>query len=487
MEMYPLLLRKVVMPVAGRVAGIEIWKMYRRMMETERLSLEELRHLQLRSLREIFTHAYERVPFYRARFEEAGFRPEDIRDERDVSAIPPTTKDDIMSNFPEGITARGMDRSRWKYVASSGTTRQIMGIHDFQKANMNWAAGLRAHKLAGNHDIGQRWMEIPPHMCTSICGVDDSAEAEGLFSRRLLSLLGGGDFGGLGNHLYQYFYSRRHNVYRRVTLPSFGSEGTNIPEDSVKDYIDRIRAYRPHLLEGLPLYLFAFAKHVMSNGTDRPAVDVVKPFGGSLTDVMKEKIGRAFGCEVHDTYGCSETGFIACDCEKHDGLHLFMDLYHVDICRGGERVAPGELGRVYVTDLQNMAMPWLRYELGDVGRYYVDDHGCGRKSVRLSVEGRVEDTLVNTRGEPFTSDAIFDFFHRVEGIDNFQLIEKSRGVFDVLCVPLNGSRINRDDIARRFREFFDPEAFVKAYTVKTIKAEDGGKFRFVKSKSHDRF
>ncbi len=483
MNIYPFLLKNVIMPSIARCTDVTIWTDYRDMLGRERLGLDELKRYQFHKLSELLRHAYEKVPFYRQRFDGLGLTPADIRNEEELTRIPPTTKEDIMANFPEGITAQGMDRAKWKYVASSGTTRKIMGIHDFRKANINWAAGLRAHKLAGGHDIGMKWMEIPPHMCTTICGIDDSGGPEKIFSKKLLSLLAKGDLSGVGEHLYKGIYSRRHELYKRVTLPSFGSEGTNIPEHEIASYLDSIDRYRPHLLEGLPLYLYTFAEYLTGKGLPAPKVGVIKPFGGSLTPVMKQSIGTAFGCEVYDTYGCSETGFIACDCAQHDGLHLFMDLYLVEVCRNGKPVAPGELGKLFITDLENRAMPWIRYEIGDVGRYYVDDHGCGRKSMRLQVEGRVEDTLVNSRGELFTSDQVFDFFHSRPDCANFQLVERSRGNFELLCVPTPGVTIERERIALDFKEFFDPAAQVKAYTAKTIKAEDGGKFRFIKSKS----
>jgi len=162
--------------------------------------------------------------------------------------------------------------------------------------------------------------------------------------KKMVSLLLKGNYRNLGQHFYQYFYKQRQNIYRRITLPSFGSEGTNIPEKDISAYIESIRKYQPHTLEGLPLYLYTFAKYLMKKEILPPKVGVIKPFGGSMTSIMKETIVKAFGCEVNDTYGCSEMGFIACDCEKHEGLHLFMDLYHVEVCRNGKPVAPVSLG-----------------------------------------------------------------------------------------------------------------------------------------------
>jgi len=471
------------LPSIARFTNIKIWHEYNKMMRVELLGFDELRHHQFMKLKAIIEYAYEKVHFYRERFKEIGLRPEDIRDAGQIHLIPPTTKEDIMSDFPEGITASGIDRAQWKYVASSGTTRQIMGIHDFRKANLNWAAGLRAHKLAGNHTIGKKWMEIPPHMCTNICGIDDTGKKEKLSSRKMLSLIREGDYTGLGQHLYQYFYGKRQDIYRRITLPSFGPEGTNIPEQDLLNYIEEIRKYEPYTLEGLPLYLYAFAKYLIRKNAPPPKVGVIKPFGGSMTRIMKETIQRAFNCKVFDTYGCSEMGFIACDCEKHEGLHLFMDLYDIEICRNGKPAAPGELGKIYMTDLENRAMPWIRYEVGDVGRYFVEDHGCGRRSMRLQIEGRIEDTLSNPRGDLFTSDQVFDFFHGMKEIDNFQLIEKSKSNFDLLWVPKKGADINQEKIVQEFKQFFSLDVSVRLYAVKTIKAEDGGKFRFIKSKS----
>ena len=483
MELYPLFVTKLALPLVSRLTDVTIWNDYRQMLHHERLSAANLRQAQLAKLRDLLHHAQQTVPFYRQRFAEVGFDPGTLRDTAELAALPPTTKEDIMAHFPEEITATGMDRSKWKYVATSGTTRQIMGIHDFRKANRNWAAGLRAHKLAGDHNVGQRWMEIPPHMCTTICGINDGGATQPFFHPKLWPLLKQRDFTGIGQHFYRCAYDRRHSLYKRVTLPSFGIEGTNVPEEDILTYLDAIRNYRPYLLEGLPLYLYTFARYLLRKGIAPPPVGVIKPFGGSLTPLMKETIGQGFNCPVFDTYGCSETGFIACDCAKHDGLHLFMDLYHVEVCRNGTPVAPGELGRLYITDLENRAMPWIRYDIGDMGRYFVDDHGCGRHSLRLQVEGRVQDTLVNAAGELFTSDRVFDFFMGIPEIDNFQLIEKSRGSFDLLCVPVAGVQLDKEPLVRRFKEFFDPEAAIRVYPVKSIKAEDGGKFRFIKSKS----
>ncbi|MHC4754110.1 MAG: phenylacetate--CoA ligase family protein [Planctomycetota bacterium] len=425
------------------------------------------------------------MPFYKKRFTDLGLDPGSVNNDEALLQIPPTTKDDIMAHFPEQITAQGMNRKYWKYVATTGTTRRIMGVLDVRKANISWAAVLRDLKLAGGHTVGKKWIEILPHMCTDLCGINDILEKKALFGKEFLERARRLNVPGLIQHFYEYFFSRRDSFYRRIQLPSFGSEGTNIPHEDIVTYLKKIDQYNPNVIEALPLYIHVFAKHILRNGKEKPKVRVIRPSGGSMTEGMKRTIRRAFNCDVYDSYGCSELGMMACDCPKHEGLHLMMDLFHIQFCRDGKNVAPGELGKLYITDLENHAMPWIRYDIGDVGRYYLEDHECGRHSIRFNVEGRLQDTIVNSKGEPFSSDRVYDFFHAFEEIDNFQLIEKNRGKFDLLCVPANGKAIDKMLMAKRFGGYFDERAMVRVYSVKTIKAEDGGKFRFIKSKSYD--
>ena len=54
---------------------------------------DELRDLQGERLRETVEHAYENVPFYRERFDEAGVAPGEVDSIDDVERLPMTTVD----------------------------------------------------------------------------------------------------------------------------------------------------------------------------------------------------------------------------------------------------------------------------------------------------------------------------------------------------------------------------------------------------------
>ena len=87
----------------------------------ERMSVDELRALQLTRLRQTLRRAYADVPHYRRLFDEAGVHPDDCRDLADLAKFPATSKDDLRENYPFGMFAVPQDQVR-RIHASSGTT-----------------------------------------------------------------------------------------------------------------------------------------------------------------------------------------------------------------------------------------------------------------------------------------------------------------------------------------------------------------------------
>src|SRR5207253_2486684 len=121
----------------------------------------------------------------------------------------------------------------------------------------------------------------------------------------------------------------------------------------------------------------------------------------------RDDVAAAFGREIFETYGCREFMLMGSECEAHDGLHEQAENLIVEILvaepDGGYRPAkPGEQGEVAVTDLHNLACPFIRYLTGDLAI----ERGsapcpCGRTLRRFGpVEGRVTDTMRDADGNP---------------------------------------------------------------------------------------
>jgi phenylacetate-CoA ligase len=139
---------------------------------------------------------------------------------------------------------------------------------------------------------------------------------------------------------------------------------------------------------------------------------------------------EAFGPAVFETYGCREVMMIGSECAAHQGLHVSMENLIVEIViaeDGVERLArEGESGEVVITDLHNLAMPFIRYANGDiatVGEYR--RCACGRTLPRIqSIQGRVSETLRDANGSAVGGVALsFLFQHVSAAVRRFQAVQ----------------------------------------------------------------
>jgi len=89
--------------------------------KTESMPEKDLRTLQLKCLKQTVARVYEKVPFYRARFDEYGVAPEDIQSLEDISRLPFTIKSDLRENYPFGLFSISK-QDCIRIHASSGTT-----------------------------------------------------------------------------------------------------------------------------------------------------------------------------------------------------------------------------------------------------------------------------------------------------------------------------------------------------------------------------
>ena len=99
-----------------------------------------------------------------------------------------------------------------------------------------------------------------------------------------------------------------------------------------------------------------------------------------ISEANKEIIEAAWGCEVFEHYGSTETGLGgAMACEKRSGYHpreadLLFEIVDPD---SGEILPEGEWGEIVFTTLTRRAMPLIRYRTGDFSRWIPEPCACG--------------------------------------------------------------------------------------------------------------
>lgn len=146
----------------------------------------------------------------------------------------------------------------------------------------------------------------------------------------------------------------------------------------VEQQLEWLARMKPTYLATYPSNLRELAKHISANKLDL-RFDAIMTFGEMVTDDTRALVQEVFGLPVLDRYGSSEVGHIAGTCPQSLKHHISTEVVLVELVdQNGLPVAPGEIGRVIVTPFYNLAMPFIRYDLGDYAIASPSACECGR-------------------------------------------------------------------------------------------------------------
>jgi phenylacetate-CoA ligase len=481
-QVYSFVLNTIAMPLLLPLTRSRFWSAAERIRKRQYWGHQELQRYQIERLRDILGHAASHVPYYRDRFRSM---PEDaaaLSSLLDLQRFPITTKADILANFPDRMTAQSLRSNDWQYIGTGGTTNRIMVVHDFDKRDLGRSGSMIVLTEDSRYKLGKRQLSIPPDACSALCGIEGFRERSVLAhvsqmvrGRRLKDAAAISDLRGLVMNNW---------IERARILDPFGPDGTHIGSERLDEYIAQVKEFRPTLLMGLPQYLHMWARRIRATGAKPLRVPEVRPMGALMASSVKREVEMSLG-SVREHYGTRELGGVAFDCPHRLGLHVLADQFIVEGIRNGESAAPGELCTLVVTDLQNRAMPLIRYQIGDVARVHYDPCPCGRNTPRVMLEGRLEDTFVTESGRVLTPLAVCEFFYAQRGVDQFQLVERS-SKWELRYVP-DGDGVDEANLKVRFAEFSGDERPLQIRRASTILPEISGKFRHTKSISFERF
>lgn len=203
----------------------------------------------------------------------------------------------------------------------------------------------------------------------------------------------------------------------------------------------------------------------------------------------QDRIARAFGAIVRDSYAATECPFLSYRC-REGWLHVNADWVVVEPVDAAHRpVAPGTASHtVLVTNLANRVHPILRYDLGDSVLQRPDACPCGSPLPAVRVQGRAADVLTvapvagpSVRLAPLIFDALVD---RVPGLELLQIAQTAP---DALRVRLRASAAADADAVwgRLSKELQELLARQQAGAIRVERGTEppeqtaGGKYRIV--------
>jgi phenylacetate-CoA ligase len=205
--------------------------------------------------------------------------------------------------------------------------------------------------------------------------------------------------------------------------------------------------------------------------------------GETVFDSQRREVERIFGAPIRDQYGSAEFPRVAWECDA-GRYHMLPEQVVEVLDRDGELVAPGEAGRIVVTDLNNRAMPLIRYDTGDVGvRSGEDMCPCGRTLPSLeSVEGKDDYFVVDGDGRRYSPRVLTGCLARSPQIMIFECHQDRPGQLLVQLLLGEPSDPNNLVGVRELREGFGDSMDVEVEIVDDLPLHGSGKRRILRSK-----
>jgi phenylacetate-CoA ligase len=406
--------------------------------KTQWMKKRDLERLQLKRLKKLLTQAYENVPYYRESFESKKFRPTDLKTLEDLRKVPILRKSKIRRNLNKMI-ANNYPRKKLTAFFTSGTTAAPLRFYR-GKTDLCWGigAGLRAHGWAD-------------------CRLGDKRALVWEYQREQSRSLP-----------FKIFHLLMRDKIFNVR---------NISEETMASFARKMHRFKPDFIQGYSTSVNLFAAFILENSQFKISPKAVFTSAATLLPNYRRTIEEAFDCKVYDFYGSREITSIAAQCGECEGLHVSDENIILEIVRDSEPVSPGEEGQILLTNLHSHAMPFIRYDIGDLGRLFPDTCSCGRELSLMKPTGRTYEYFINSDGS-FTYLRDFQIVFEDLPIKEYQVIQQSHDEIIISLVPGPGySSAHSDFIVKNIRH--RGKAKIKVELVDSIPTENSGKTRHI--------
>ncbi len=367
--------------------------------EIEMMPRKSLEALQLERLKWSVQYSYQNVPFYRAKMDENGIKPTDIKNLSDLQYLPYTTKEDLRQCYPFGAFAQPC-KNLVRLQGSSGTTGKPTLVGYTRNDLNNWSDLVARIAVAAGvtcEDIAQ--ISFGYGLFTGALGLHQGLERVGAMVVPLSS----------GNTERQLLMMEDLQTSVLVATPSYGL------------YLSELIAERG-LKDKLNLRIGLFGSE-------------------SCSTEARRMIERNAGIFVTDNYGMSELigPGVAGECQLRQGLHVAEDHFLPEIIsiENQEILGEGKVGELVMTSLTKEAMPIIRYRTGDITCINYEPCACGRTHARIDkIKGRVDDMIIVKGVNVFPSQVE----NAIAGITalspHYMLVVQRDGIMDSLEVKL---------------------------------------------------
>ena len=438
-------------PILYKYWRIPAFDFYSRLIDNDALSKIDLEEIQKEKITKIMRYAFVNTPYYRNALNEKQISMKDLKDPNAIEAFPILTKKIIQENFNELINPL-VDLNNFTLARSGGSTGEPTKVRrDLTAMAYTHAATWRANQWMGWR-IGEPWMWLWGRLSTTKSS----------------------------------WKSKVLNIYKTVATQEAFFNVHRLDKNKIHAFVRAMRWFRPKVIEGYTNAFYQLCLLLKDENLRMPPLLGIATTAETLYPEQRKLIEDVLGCRIFNRYASSEVGLIASECSAHEGLHIAMENVYLECIReDGVPAAPGQIGKILITDLNNLSMPLIRYDLSDVGIVSPDPCSCGRPYTCLEkVIGRESDVLKLPGNKIVFPDDLAEIFYPINEVKQFQVIQDAPSKVSVYLVLERRKDFDRlkPGILKFLKEALGKETDIELRCVDNIPILPSGKHRICISK-----
>ncbi len=425
--------------LAHKVFDKRFLQLYQELMNNKSKTYGALLDEQNMQFQESMAYAYNHVPFYKKQFEKLSLNPEDFKTTKDLEYLPVLTKQKIRENVAD-LTPLNLSKQKYFNNRTSGSTGHPLQYR-FSKFD----------RLLGGCLVYRGWSYAGYELGDSMI---------------LLSGI------ALGMNYKNTIIRKVHeNVRNLKKLSSYAMD-----EKSLKHYVEVINNFKPKFIRGLPASMFMFAQWIENNN-----LKIHQPFGifttaEKLFPYMREKIGEVFDAPIFDGYGLNDGGISTYELANHSGMRIDTERAVLEVVDDDGKQLTSGTGRILATSLHNTAMPFIRYDTGDIGTIKIEPDGT---YVLTEILGR-QDQMLQTPEGMFIHGTFFDILLRdMDNVQQFQVIQTDLNNLTIKFVVDDAFNKTQLSVVLQTIRDYSAKWQVHFEFVDQIEMTEAGKYKYV--------
>ncbi|WP_119274082.1 AMP-binding protein [Taklimakanibacter deserti] len=239
--------------------------------------------------------------------------------------------------------------------------------------------------------------------------------------------------------------------------------------------VDFIAEKGAQVLHNRPSMCAAILQHAADRGIKLPLA-LITTTSELVPDQFRMTVRSLPGCRLVDRYSAVETLLIATECAQCGAYHPADRKLVLEVLDDNDKpVKAGKMGRIIVTSLFNLAMPLIRYEIGDYA-VIAEADTCPRASMSLTrIVGRERNVFKMPDGRkvmPWLDPEVA----LSAGLHQFKMIQHSLAEIELLYIPHGTVELSSARAQELVEEHMGPGFNVKCTKVENLPPAPNGKY-----------